>query len=813
MLYNYFKVSFRNIFRHKVFSFINIFGLSIGLTCCLLLVVYVQDELSYDTFHQKSNRIYRVKYDINDFVLARSPMPLAGAMTEYFSEIENTARAYNRSASVEIRDGDQSIKKFEEDRIFFVDSSLLDILTFEFVVGNPATALQNPFSAILVEELATKYFGNENPLGKTIYVAGNHPFKITGVVKDYPGASHVHFNIIAPFDNLFDVESGDGQVLKQSISNNWVASYLYTYALLKPGQRVETINERFGKFYEDRVPENMKLNQKWSLVPMTDTRLYAQMEADTENPSNISFIYIFTTIALLVLLIACINFINLSTAKSLKRTKEIGIRKVLGAWKAQLVGQFLGESFIINLVAAGFALMFSYLLLGTLNELTGKTMQFSQFFIPINIGAFVLIIMLTTILAGAYPAFFVTKIDPANSLKGILSNSGDKGVNFRKVLVVVQFTISIVLISGAMIVFNQLEYMRSRPMGFDKAQIINIPLFSDNFNNFFGGVDGKMRQRLDAFEEELKRMPSISGSTLSNNPLGLGGVYNPIVPEGYTREDNILAPLIMVDYDFLDVYQLNLIAGRNFDKSYGTDHLSSVIINESAVIGYQFGTPEDALGKSMSIGGKETKVVGVVKDFNFTTLQNPIGPLLMHISVGSFSSFSIKIGQKEMPQTLSALEVVWNKHFPEKVFEYTFLDETIAQSYTNELRLGKIVGYFAFIAILISSMGSYGLIMFLAQQKMKEIGIRKVLGASILNILLLLGKGFATMIMISLIIAVPIVYFFMSGWLEDFSFRITIGPESFVLAGLLSLLIVGITISYQTITAAFANPVRSLRTE
>ncbi len=813
MLKNYFKVAIRNLLRHKAYSFINVMGLAIGLTCCLLLFIYVQDELSYDRFHAKSDRIYRVKYEINNFTLARSPMPLAAAMAGFFSEMEKTARLYNRSASVEIRDAEGGQKQFEENRIFFADSTIQDIFTFEYLAGDPATMLKNPSSAILVEEIARKYFGNENPLGKTIYIAGNHPFKVTGVVKDFPGASHVHFNIIAPFNDLFAIEAGDGQALKQNLGGNWVASYLYNYVLLKPGQTAESANARFEEFYQKNVPDNMKLGQKWSLIPMTDTRLYAEMAGDPEPVSNITFVYIFSAIAVLTLLIACINFVNLSTARSLQRTKEIGMRKVLGAWKTQIVGQFLGESLVVSVLAAGIATGLAFYLLGTLNELTDKSLVFTDFVTLPNVLIFLGLVVLTAVLAGLYPAFFVTKIDPANSLKGIMSNSGNNGLSFRKVLVVVQFTISIILISGGLLVYNQLEFMRSRPLGFEKDYLINVPLFSANFNNYFGGVDDKLRQRLNTFEETLNQNPNIKGSTLSDAPLGLGGVYNLVIPEGFTREDNMLAPVISVDYDFIATYKLEMAAGRSFDKSFGSDHLNGVIINETAVNEYKFGTPDEAIGKNLTVAGKEGKVVGVIKDFNFTTLQNPIGALVLHVSVPNFSTFSIKIDQANMPQTIAFVEETWNKQFPEKVFEYTFLDETIAQAYSNEERLGKIVGYFAFVAILISCLGSYGLIMFLAQQKMKEISIRKVLGATIGHIVFLLSKGFAVLILISLVIAVPVVYYFMSSWLEDFSYRISIGAGSFLLAGFLTLAIVGLTISYQSLRAAFSNPVRSLRNE
>ncbi|WP_416865073.1 MAG: ABC transporter permease [Imperialibacter sp.] len=813
MLKNYFKVAIRNLLRHKAYSLINILGLSIGLTCCLLLFIYVQDELSYDKFHTKSERIYRLKYEINGFNLARSPLPIAPNLVSFFPEVEKAARMYNRDASVEIVDQAGNKKQFEEGRIFFADSTIQDIFTFEYVAGDPASMLRNPFSVVLTDEVAEKYFGNENAIGKTIYLAGNHPFNVTGIIRDFPSASHVHFSMIAPFDNLFDIEQGNGQELKQRLNQNWVASHLYTYALLKEGESVETANERFEAFYDKFVPENLKLGQKWSFFPMSDTRLYANLAADPEPVSSITFAYIFSAIAILTLLIACINFINLSTAKSLQRTKEIGMRKVLGAWKTQLVIQFLGESLVVSLVAAFIACGLSFYLLPALNTLTDKELVFGDFITASNALMFLALVLITAIAAGLYPAFFVTKIDPANSLKGILSNKGKAGLSFRKVLVIVQFTVSIILISGGIIVYQQVNFMRNRPMGFEKDFIINVPLFSNNFNNAFGGVEGNMRQRMNTFEDEMMRSPNVLASTLSDNPLGLGSVYRPVVPDGHTREENIIAPVLSVDYDFIDTYGLSVVAGRDFDKSFGTDHLNAVLVNESAVKDYGFGSNEEAIGKKFTVEGNDCQVVGVIKDFHFMTLQQPIGPLAFRVSVANFTMFSIKVHQQNLPATIAGIEEVWTRHFPEKAFEYSFLDETLASSYRNEERLGKIVGYFAGIAILISCLGSYGLIMFLAQQKMKEISIRKVLGATIGNIVLLLSKGFALLVLLSLLIAVPVVYYFMDGWLSDFSFRINIGPGSFLLAGGLTLLIVGLTISYQAIKAAYSNPVSTLRNE
>jgi len=814
MLKNYLKVAIRNLLRQKAYSLINILGLSIGLTCCLLLFIYVQDELSYDKFHAKSDRIYRLKYEINGFNLARSPLPIAPNLTAFFPEVEKAARLYNRDASVEIKEATGSKKQFEESRVFFADSTIQDIFSFEYVAGDPATMLKNPYSVVLMEEIAQKYFGDENPIGKTIYLAGDHAFNVTGVIKDFPGASHVHFNLIAPFDNLFDIEQGDGQVLKQRLNQNWVASHLYTYVLLKEGESVATANARFDEFYNKFVPENIKLGQKWSFFPMTDTRLYANLAADPEPVSDITFVYIFSAIAVLTLLIACINFINLSTARSLQRTKEIGLRKVLGAWKTQLIAQFLGESLVVSVLAALIAGVLSYYLLPSLNTLTDKELVYADFITPTNVLMFAALVVTTAVAAGIYPAFFVTKIDPANSLKGILSNKGKAGLSFRKTLVIVQFTVSIILISGGIIVYQQVNFMRNRPLGFAKDYVINVPLFSDNFNNAFGGVEGTMRQRMNTFEDELLLNPNITASTLTDNPPGLGAVYRPIVPDGHTKEENLIAPVLAVDYDFIETFGLEIVEGRGFGKSFGSDHLNAVVINESAVRDYGLGSNADAIGKKFEVEqGKETHIIGVVKDFHFQPLQQPIGPLVLHVSPANFNMFSIRINQQNMPETLTQIEQVWNSHFPEKAFEYQFLDETIASAYRNEERLGTIVGYFAGIAILISCLGSYGLIMFLAQQKMKEISIRKVLGATIGNIVILLSKGFALLVLFSLLMAVPVVYYFMDGWLDDFSFRINIGPGSFLLAGGLTLLIVGLTISYQAVKAAFSNPVSTLRNE
>lgn len=815
MLKNFLKIAFRNLLRHKTFSAINILGLTGGLACCLLIFVFVMDELSYDNFHAKKDRIYRVHYKIQNFDIARIPPVMTEHIASYFPEVKKAGRMWTRNVSIQVpNENGSDPSKFEESNIYFADSSVVDIFSFSEVEGSIKNALKQPYTVVLNQDIAQKYFPNESAIGKTIIMEGDKSFKVIAVVKEFPSNSHIHFNILAPYDNMYDIEPENLQNnIRANYKVNWMVSHSHSYVLLKEGANPESVDTRFPEFVKEKIPENMQKDQSFHLQPLHDIHLNSDIQAGAEPTGSLTFLYIFIAVGVLTLLIASINFINLSTARSLQRAKEIGMRKVMGAWKTSLVFQFLGESFVTTAFAGFFAILLTGLLLPQLNALTGKELGMEILYAPSSLVGFLSLFLITGLLAGLYPAFFVTKISPIYSLKGQVSKENSGGLSLRKALIVVQFTISMLLISSTVIVFDQLDLLKNKPLGFEKEHMINVPIQSQNFNNVFGGVDGKLRQKMNGFEDQLTAIPGVLASTVSSNAPGFGVVNRNVIPEGFTAEDNIIAPVYAVDYDFINTYGIELKSGREFSKDFGTDHLNAYVINEYAINEYNFENAEQALGRNINVESKIGKVVGVVENFNFLPLSQPMGPLIMEISTAQFSVFSIKIRNQNIPQTLKAIENVWNDFFPNETFAHTFLDEQIEQSYLAQEQLGDVVGYFAILAILISCLGSYGLIMFVANQKMKEVGIRKVLGASIPSLVFMLSRRFLMLAVVAMILSIPLALWAANNWLDNFSYRVDISPMSFIISSMITIVLVLFTVSFQSIKTALANPVKALRTE
>ncbi|MFY0606797.1 MAG: ABC transporter permease [Cyclobacteriaceae bacterium] len=812
MFFNYLKTAYRSLLRSKVFSFINILGLATGLTCALLILTFVIDETSYDNFHSKKERIYRLRYFISDFDIGRVPPVFKEKINDFFPEVEHSTRLWSRSVSISVPSGEQDLR-FEEDNVNFADAELFEIFDFELVNGTLVDALTQPNTVILNREVALKYFNSTDVVGKMIYMEGDHSFRVTAVVEDFPTNSHTHFDMLVSYDDMYTLEPESLQEpIKANFKLNHMVSHSPTYVLLKEGSTPEAVNERFKTFVTEVIPEGQQKGQSFEIQPLLDIHLNDNVAAQSEPPGSLQFIWIFIAIGSLTILIACINFVNLSTAKSLHRAKEIGMRKVLGAWNNHLVSQFLGESLLTTFFAALLSLLAFSQLLPVLNYLTDKELNISMLSNTSVVVGFVLIVIFTGILAGIYPAFFVTRFSVLRSLKGSVSDPGS-AMNIRKGLMVVQFAISILLISGSLIVFDQLSLVRNKPLGFQKDLILTLPIQSNNFNSVFGGVNETLLTKLETFENTIAQSPYVVGSTLSSGVPGFGMVNRNVIPEGFTAEDNMLSPVMSVDYDFLDLYQIELAEGRSFDKSYGTDIASSFLVNEKALEAFDFGTPQEALGKKINIEGKEGKVVGVVKDFHFLNLTEPIRQIIMEISTAQYNTVSIKLTGQNLEETVAEIEHTWNEIFPAETFDPNYLDQALADSYIAQEQFGEMVGYFSFLAILISCMGSYGLIMFVATEKKKEVGVRKVLGASALQIVVLLAKRFVYLVLISIIIAVPAVLYFGNQWLSDFSYRVDISPWSIGVAALVTIVMVIGTISIQAFLAAMANPVKSLRSE
>lgn len=815
MFKNYLKTAFRNLLRHKTFSAINILGLTGGLTCCLLIFVFVADELSYDNFHSKKDRIYRVHYMIQNLNIASTPPVMTGHIATFFPEVEKAGRMWTRNVSVQIPNDETNIPtRFEETNVYFTDSTILDIFSFEEVEGTIVNTLREPYTVILNEETAQKYFPNQSALGKLITMEGENTFRVVAVIKNFPSNSHIHFNMLVPYDNMYDIEQASlQQTIRGNFKRNWMVSHSHSYVLLKKGVDPAVVDARFPEFVKEKIPKSMQRGQSFALQPLGDIHLNSEIVSGAEPTGSLTFLYIFIAVGVLTLLIASINFINLSTARSLQRAKEIGMRKVLGAWKSNLIFQFLGESFVTTAIAGVLALVATSLLLPQLNLLTGKALGLEALYDPISILGFIGLFFLTGILAGIYPAFFVTRISPVHSLKGQLSNENSGGQSFRKGLIIVQFTISMLLISSTLIVFDQLDYLKSKPLGFQKEQIVNVPVQSQNFNNVFGGVDGELRRKMNAFEDNLESIPGVIASTTSSNAPGFGIVNRNLIPEGFTAEDNIIGPVYSVDFDFINTYGIEMKTGREFSKEFETDHLNAFIINEYAVKEYNFGDAETALGKNILCEGKQGKVVGVVENFNFLPLSQPMVALVMEVNTAQFNVFSIKIHNQNIPKTLDEIEGIWNEMFPTETFAYTFLDEQIKQTYAAQDQLGDVVSYFSFLAIFISCLGSYGLIMFIANQKMKEVGIRKVLGASVGGLVFLLSKRFLMLALVAIVISVPLALWVSLNWLDNFSYRVDISPMSFVISSAVTVSLVLLTVSFQSVKTALANPIKALRTE
>jgi putative ABC transport system permease protein len=812
LIRSYLLMGWRNLSRHTGFALLSLFGLAIGMCVCFLILLFVHDELGYDKFHKKADRIYRVTGQANGIEIARTPPPLGPLLTGYFPEIEQAARLYKRSASLEAPDEatpGRMGELYQEERFYFADSTVFRIFSFHFLQGDSLGSLNEPFSVVITEKMARKYFGSVSPMGRTLIFEGKYPFKVSGVVKEFPAQSHLHFDFMASYQSMFALES---EAVREDLLRNWVITHSFTYVLLRPQRQAEAVNARFPDLLKKYNPRPYIKDQRYHLGPLLDIHLRSSVAAEAEAQGSLRDVYLFAAIALLTLLIACINFINLSTARAIKRAREVGVRKVLGAGRYQLIGQFLGESLLMSLVAFICAFVLTALFLPTFNQLTDKTLSWQSLFRKEVFLGFVAVSIATGLLAGVYPAFVLAGFRPVDTLKGNTFNQRVGSLSLRKALIVTQFVVAITLIACALVILSQLQYLQNRPLGFQKQHLITIPVLSENFNaQVFGGIDASLRSRLTTLEEALLTHPSLQSSTLSSELPGKGGIRRATRPQGFATDDLIYLSGISVDYDFIKTFGIKLLAGRDFSPNYGTDHLEAFIINEKAVKEFGWKNPEEALGKTIWREGKEGKVIGVIKDFHYGSLKEPIHGFLIDVRPKLFTTLSLKIASTNISQTLTFIEKTWRKHFPEKVFDYAFLDEELAHLYQKEQRLGKLISLFTLLAMLISSLGVYGLITFMTERRKKEIGIRKVLGASPSGIVALLSSELIALVLIACMLACPLAYWAMHNWLENFTFHISLHPWIFLLACLSALVIALLTASYHAIRASLTNPVKVLR--
>ncbi len=808
MLKNYITITLRNIKKYKGYSFINIAGLAVGLAVCMLIMLFVQDELSYDRFHEKSDRIFRVCLDAKvgeiEAVAASSSAPLAETLMRDFPEVESAVRLRNYGFPVFY----YKDKVFSEEKVIWADSAVFDVFTIPFLKGDPKTALTKPNGLVITETMAKKYFGNEDPMGKVINSDRRFDYLVTGVVKDMPQNSHFHFDFLAVLARYADSKSPIW------FQNNW-----YTYVLLKEGADWEAVNAKFNSAlikyikpqveqafqttWEQLVKQGAKYN--YYLQPLTDIHLKSNFTNEFEPNGRMANVYIFSFIAFAILCIACFNFMNLSTARYSSRAKEVGIRKTLGSDFGQLLRQFLSESIIMVFIAALLSVVLVYLLMPVFNNISGKELSFNLFSSYYTLPSLILLIITVGSAAGIYPAFFLASFKPITVLGGSLKD-GVKGKAFRSSLVIFQFTISIVLIIGTIIVFTQLEFIQNKNLGYDKEQLLVIRKTDD------------IGRSINAFKEDLRKNPYVKSVSNSNDLPGMN--YGDNLYE-YHLDSKINRQLLkrgFADYDFVKTFEMQMALGRYYSREWTADTINSIVINEAAVKALRIKNPIGTEIYETGIAGESNmayKIIGVIKDFHFASLHQPIEPLAMQVfNSRSFGKYTIvRLSTNNIRQTLESIKSIWATYAGKQQFEYTFFNEDYDRLYKSEERTSKLFATFSILAIMIGCLGLFGLAAYTAEKKTKEIGIRKVLGASIQSILVLLSKEFVKWIVIANVIAWPVAFYLMSQWLNDFAYRTDISFMVFLYAGISALIIALVAVSYQAVKAAIANPVKSLKYE
>jgi putative ABC transport system permease protein len=706
------------------------------------------------------------------------------------------------------------VKRFQEPNIYFTDNGLFDVFSMGWIEGRKEDALVHPNSIVLTREMARKYFGDQPALGKALVFENTNVLKVTGVIDRMPANSDIQFDALVSFETLYTTETPKAA---DFIRTNWLFNPAETYVRLRPGQDLAPVEAAMRTLTKKYGDERVQKAYYFSLQPLSEIHLHASDVEGNTSTNNITYIYIFAGIALLILLIANINFINLSNAQSLTRIAEIGIRKVSGAGSRQLLGQFLGEGLLVSFMAGVLALLLTAWGLPVLNTITGKELHAGALWRISMIPAFVLLMLCTGLLSGLYPAMYITRMKLTSLLKGKSGSTAAGGRMIRQSLIVTQFAIAIALIIGAIVIQRQLTFLRNKPLGFDKEQLMVVPIFGRNAFVLGGQIDSSMRVRMNGFENDLRSYPSVEGVTVSSVLPGEQPVRGLVIPEGHVEQENIFIAWASVDYNFIETMKMPLVAGRDFSKAAGTDHLQAFIINESAVRAFGWKNAVDALGKNITRGdshtGKKGHIIGVIKDYNFNKLDRPLEPLIMDVNVPRFTTFAIRVRPDHVPQTIALIQRFWGQYFPDRIFDYNFLDSAINDLYKAQENLSRLVGYFALIAIFLSCIGLFSVASFMAIQRTREIGIRKVLGASIAGLVVLLFRDFFRLVVIALLIASPLAWWMMDKWLHDFAYRIPISWWIFVLTGLLAIGITLLTVGLQGVRAARVNPVKSLRSE
>lgn len=808
MLKNYLTVALRNLWKHKFYSIINILGLAIGLCCFLFILVFVRDELSYDLYHEKGDRTYRVNFDgyafEQDLNYAVVGAPLGPTILETYPEVVQQCRFRDRG-SYTVQYKDQS---YREEKWIFADSTLFDVFSFTLVKGDPQKALAEPNTLVISEAVALKYFGNEDPIGKSLKVDNEELYRVSGVMEAMPRNTHFNFDLVASMSSI-----------EESRRPAWMSNNFQTYVVLQEGTDPEVINARFpnlireyvgpeleqylGQTFDDVVAAGNRI--EYELFPLTDIHLYSDKREELGANGDIKYVYIFTFIGLFILFLACINFMNLSTARSAGRAREIGMRKVVGAVKGQLIIQFLSESVVITFLGFLVAVALFLISLPHFNTLAGKELLLMEVLSPGLVSVILVLVLGVGLMAGSYPAFYLSSFKALNALAGKITKRMGQQFTLRSGLVIFQFAVTVALIVSTLIIGNQLGYIQNKKLGFDKDRILIL-------NNYYA-----LDNNCLPFKEQVLQHPAVVSATMSSS-LPTPSSRNSsaaVLGRSLDPAKTQVIQMFTVDHDYLSTLGMEVVQGRDFMRERPSDSLA-VILNESAVKLYGLEDPLSAEISTFNGGTAENpeletyRVIGVVKDFHFESLRNTIGPLSIFLGT-SRGRLSIKVNTDDIPALITDLQQQWQRMGPGQPFSYTFMDESFASVYQAETRIGSIFSVFTFLAIFIACLGLFGLATFSAEQRTKEIGIRKVIGASIPRIFMMLTSEILKWVFIANLIALPLAYYFMQQWLKGFAYPVAIHWWTFALALLASLLIALLTVSQQAVRAALRNPVQALR--
>jgi putative ABC transport system permease protein len=792
MFQNYLMIMLRNLRKEKFYAGLNIAGLALGLTCCLLIALYVLDESAYDAFHEKADRIVLLR---QFETTGTSGGKLATDLQDRFAQIERAVRLKNTNALIAFG----KTAAYEE-AFFFADSSVFDVFTLPLVAGNPRTALAERYGVVISEKMAEKYFPGTDPMGQILRYDGKHSLHVTGVMRDLPSSSHHRIEFLASYASANELIGWD------VTTNHWGGS-TWTYLLLAPGTGVEALQAQLPDYVKSLNDPNAPYVWKMSLVPLRNLYLKTDLVAS----NRLTYVYIFSAVALLILGLASFNYINLSTARATGRAKEVGVRKVLGSSFGQLLWQFLAETTFFVVLSVALACALTYLALPAFNQLSDKQLSLGSLLTPHNLAGLLAATLLLSLLTGLYPAFVLSGFRPAAALKGRVSAGGGRPW-LRHALVVGQFAVSVVMIVATLVVYNQLHYIQTKNLGYQREQILVVALH---------GAPEKAKQ---LFKEQVQSLPGVVSATQSYTVPGSGALRHEKMVSDYVPKGAADASIshLTIDENFLKTYGIRLVQGRNLDSNRPADR-KAFLINQSAMkyLGWK-----DLSGKMMGYYTFEYNpdgsyrevpqrgpVVGVIEDYHQTNLKNTIPPLIYSLNAGYEDFISVKLAAGSLPGSLRQVEGLWKRSFPDQPFDYEFMDDFFTRTYQAEQRTGKVFGLFAGLAVTISCLGLFGLVAFSAQLRTKEIGIRKVLGASVSSLISLLSGSFIRLVLVALVLATPVAWYAMHQWLLDFAYKTEIHWWIFVLAGALSLLIALLTVSYQAARAAIANPVESLRSE